>query len=96
MSIGRRKRRNGKHNVAKISPHTKFLMQLLTEYFNFLEREDKPSDEEVRETFIAYDKRWVQYCNAHQFAPRATLLFNQQVARAWRSRYAKQKSKTEN
>lgn len=96
MSIGRRKRRNGKHHAAKISPHTKFLMQLLTEYFNFLEQKDKPSDEEVREKFIAYDRRWVQYCNDSQFGPRASLLFNQQVARAWKSRYARPKSKIEN
>lgn len=96
MSIGRRKRRNGKKRTVKVSPHTKYLMQLLTEYFNFLERKDKPSDEEVREKFIAYDKRWVQYCNDHQFEPRASLLFNQEVARAWKSRYTKPKSQTKN
>ncbi len=96
MSIGRRKRRGGKRNAAKLNPHTKFLMQLLSRYFNFLERKDKPSDEEVRELFIAYNQRWVHYCNDHQFEPRASLLFNQQVARAWRSRYAKPKGKTGN
>ena len=96
MSIGRRRRLKNRNKTANVSPHTEFLLKLLADYFGFLEQKEKPSDEEVREKFIAYDQRWVEYCNDNQFDPRASLLFNQEVARAWRSRYTRKENKTEN
>lgn len=78
-----------------INPHLKQLVSLVKEFCDFLDRQDKPSDEEVRAKFKAYDSRWIQYCISHQFEPRASLLFNQEVARIWRERYAKPKDMTE-
>lgn len=78
-----------------INPHLKKLVSLVKEFCDFLDRKDKPSDEEVRAKFKAYDSRWIQYCISHQFEPRASLLFNQEVARIWRERYAKPNGMTE-
>lgn len=96
MSIKRQYRQNGKKPLSNINPHLKLLTTLLTEFFNFLERCPKPTDEEVRSKFKAYESRWVSYCSSQQLNPRASLLFNQEVARAWRGRYAKRKGMTRN
>ena len=98
MSIARKRRgKKVKEQTmqADINPHLKYLVTLVKEYCDFLNRKDKPSDEEVRAKFKAYDSRWIQYCISHQFEPRASLLFNQEVARIWRERYARPKNTTE-
>lgn len=98
MSIARKRRRRTAKELsmpADINPHLKYLVSLIEKYCNFLDKKDKPSDEEVRAKFKAYDSRWIQYCISHQFEPRASLLFNQEVARIWRERYAKPKNTTE-
>ena len=98
MSIARRRRRKTRKELsmpADINPHLKHLVSLVKEFCTFLDKKDKPSDGEVRAKFKAYDSRWIQYCISHQFEPRASLLFNQEVARIWRERYAKPKNTTE-
>lgn len=98
MSIARRRRRKTRKELsmpADINPHLKYLVSLVKEFCTFLDKKDKPSDEEIRAKFKAYDSRWIQYCISHQFEPRASLLFNQEVARIWRERYAKPENTTE-
>lgn len=98
MSIARRRCKQAHKEFAMptdINPHLKHLVSLVQEYCKFLEKKDKPSDEEVRAKFKVYDSRWIQYCISHQFEPRASLLFNQEIARIWRERYAKPKNTTE-
>lgn len=92
----RNRQNNGKKPLPDINPHLKLLTTLLTEFFNFLEKRPKPTDEEVRSKFKAYESRWVSHCSSRQLNPRASLLFNHEVARAWRERYAKRKGMTRN
>lgn len=92
-----RAKRNKRKQKETMNRHTSTLINKLTSFFNFLERQPKPSDEEVRSTFISYNQSWISYCVANHLNPRASLLFNQEVARAWRSRYAQtQPPMTEN
>lgn len=98
MSIAKKRRGQALKATSmptNINPHLKQLVSLVKEFCDFLDRKDKPSDEEVRAKFKAYGSRWIQYCISHQFEPRASLLFNQEVARIWRERYAKPKGMTE-
>lgn len=98
MSIAKKRRGQALRETsipANTSPHLKQLVSLIKGFCDFLDKKDKPSDEEVRAKFKAYESRWIQYCISHQFEPRASLLFNQEVARIWRERYARPKSMTE-
>lgn len=68
--------------------HTKTLVSMVQSFCSFLEKQPKPSDEEVRAKFKNLNNRWIQYCVSNHFNPRASLLFNQEVAHLWRTRYA--------
>ncbi len=98
MSIAKKRRGQALKATSmptNINPYLKQLVSLVKEFCDFLDRKDKPSDGEVRAKFKAYDSRWIQYCISHQFEPRTSLLFNQEVARIWRERYARPKDMTE-
>lgn len=89
MSITIKSRhKSGSKPPQPTNPHTRYLLKLISDYCLFLERKEKPTDEEVRTQFKEYNSRWIQYCVAHSFDPRASLLFNQEVARLWKERYA--------
>lgn len=81
MSIARRKRRESERRFA-------YFGELLMGFYEFLERTPKPSDEEVRTTFIKTRSKWVKYCVAHQLSKEASDLFTKEVASAWKTRYA--------
>ncbi len=72
----------------------KVLGDILGEFYTFLEKTPKPSDEEVRAEFIRQDERWHRYCKSHKLTQEASLAFNNEVAVSWRNRYAA-KSKTD-
>jgi hypothetical protein len=93
MSIARRKRRAQERASIK---HFNVLGELLGGFYEFLEREPKPSDEEVRTEFKNRESRWKRHCSANQLNERAALLFNQEVAQSWKKRYAKQGFQTPN
>lgn len=93
MSKARRIKRQQERDFAK---HMDYLGELLGRFYTFLERKPKPSDNEVRSEFIVYDKKWKSYCLHNQLNPRASLLFNQEVALSWKNRYAKQDIQTQN
>lgn len=68
--------------------HTKTFATTIQEFCTFLEKTPKPSDDEVRTKFKDLNNRWIRYCVANHFNPRASLLFNQEVAHLWKTRYA--------
>lgn len=85
MSTQRRLRRQAQREQQK---HFSKLGELLTRFYSFLEGTPKPSDEQVRDTFIQYEKDWKTYCRHYQLNNYTSELFNQEVGKAWRTRYA--------
>jgi hypothetical protein len=79
-----------RRNKRKSQKHFKILGELLMGFYEFLENKEKPSDEEVRLEFIAREKRWKRYCSDNQLTQKTSLLFNKEVSRSWKDRYAKQ------
>lgn len=73
-----------------VSKHFDYLSQLLMGFYAFLEQEEKPSDEQVRDEFVQRDKQWRKYCRAHKLTEQAALMFNNEVAVSWQERYAKE------
>ena len=93
MSKARRIRRQQERTAAK---HLSMLGELLGRFYTFLEKIPKPSDDEVRSEFIRQEQKWKLYCLNNHLNPRASLLFNQEVAQSWKSRYAKQNTQIQN
>lgn len=89
MSKTRRDRRKQQRIAEK---HFSKLSNLLGDFYEFLEKSPKPSDEDVRNKFIASEKQWKEHCSKHQLKDSAYLLFNQEVALSWKSRYARTES----
>ena len=76
--------------------HLNTLVKLLGDFYGFLEKTPKPTDDDVRSEFIKSDNIWKTYCVQNHLNPRASLLFNQEVARLWKTRYTKQESTFQN
>lgn len=93
MSKARRMRRAQERAATK---HFGVLGELLSGFYQFLEQKNKPTDEEVRTEFKSRERYWKSYCSANKLNERASLLFNQEVALSWKSRYAKQSSPIQN
>lgn len=93
MSKARRLRRAQERAASK---HFEVLGELLCGFYEFLEKKNKPTDEEVRREFTKRDKYWKHYCSANQLNERASLLFNHEVAQSWKTRYAKKPLPTQN
>jgi hypothetical protein len=83
MSVARRNRREQ-------ARHFNVLGELLMGFYEFLEQENKPSDEQVRTEFIKREQCWKRYCTAKQLTEEASLLFNKEVAQSWENRYTTQ------
>lgn len=86
MSKARRERRAAERAM---EPHLAVLNDFLGRFYTFLESTPKPSDEEVRARFITYDQNWRRYCKSSHLNSKAELLFNQEVALAWKNRYSR-------
>ena len=67
----------------------------LDEFCDFLDKQPKPSDSEVRDRFLTLEKRWVKYCAARKLTGNATLMFNKEVAERWWKVYAIKKDNNE-
>lgn len=91
MSIARRIRRA---QVREAEANFKVLTDLLMDFYEFLESQPKPSDEEVRQRFINDEQRWKQYCTKKQLSKEASLLFNKEVSQSWEKRYKEQPSES--
>ena len=85
MSAQRRNRRRIHRESQK---HFARLGELLTRFYSFLEGSPKPSDEQVRNTFVQYEKEWKSYCRHYQLNNHTSELFNYEVGKTWRTRYA--------
>ena len=93
MSKARRSRLKQKQEHAK---HLDMLVKTLKSFYEFLEMTPKPTDDDVRSEFIKSDNIWKTYCAQNHLNPRASLLFNQEVAKLWKIRYTKQESAFQN
>ena len=93
MGIARRNRRAQAREAQK---NFNVLAELLMGFYEFLEQEEKPSDEQVRTEFITREERWKSYCKTHQLTEEASLLFNKEVGQSWENRYAEQQSPIQN
>lgn len=85
MSQQRRIRRQ---NQRQINKHFSKLGEMLTGFYCFLERKPQPTNEEVRSRFIKDEQEWKSYCRKHQLNSNTFNLFNYEVGKAWRTRYA--------
>lgn len=91
MNTTRRVRRAQLRQARK---HFSVLTNLLMDFYQFLENQPKPSDEEVRLRFINDEQRWKQYCAKKQLNEEASLLFNKEVSQSWEKRYKEQPSES--
>ena len=68
----------------KLNFHMNALGILLSDFYQLLESTPKPSDQEVRETFISYDDRWKKYCVNKGLSKTIAEEFKRQVSEVWR------------
>jgi hypothetical protein len=87
MSTARRQKRA---NARQTQKHISVLAELLMGFYLFLEKKDKPSDRQVQDEFISRENKWKRYCSTNQLTEKASLLFNQEVAQSWKTRYARE------
>lgn len=87
MSKARNLRRKRERSAEK---HLNVLGELLGQFYTFLEQKDKPSDDLVRAVFLEKEKAWKHYCKTNGLPESAHLLFNNEVAQAWKNRYSTQ------
>lgn len=83
MSISRRNRR-------ALDKHLNKLGIILSRFYDFLSKSDKPSDEEVRNKFIEYEKEWLSYCLKKHLSPLLHSEFKHQVSEAWKHKQTEQ------
>lgn len=83
MSISRRNRR-------ALDKHLNKLGIILSRFYDFLSKSDKPSDEEVRNKFIEYEKEWLAYCLKKQLPINLHSEFKHQVSEAWKHKQTEQ------
>ena len=85
--MSRQSERKAGRKIAAI--HNKKLNELLNEFFGLLDRQPKPSDEEVRSAFKKQETTWKVYCDMNSLDLKASLLFNARVAYEWERKYTK-------
>lgn len=78
-------------NEKSSARHLKKLGDFLGQFYTLLERDPKPSDDEVREAFVTYERRWKGYCRANKLTDQASSMFNREVSLSWENRYTAQK-----
>lgn len=67
--------------------HNAKLNSLLKEFFAFLDRQPKPTEEEVRTEFRRAETSWKVYCIQNRLDIRTSLLFNAKVSYEWERKY---------
>lgn len=77
MSEERRKKREFDRHMNVLSDH-------LGDFYEFLSRVEKPTNEEVRERFIKTQKHWKDYCYKKKLPVQMQMEFNRQVSMAWK------------
>ena len=89
MSIKRRQRR-----AAQV--HFAVLAEYLGRFYEFLSQAVQPSDDEVRDKFMYYNKLWHKYCAKKQLSISAYDSFTKQVAQLWERKKTKSADKIMN
>lgn len=80
------------HKERKVAEkHNKELNRLLQKFFRFLDKQPKPSDQEVRIEFIRSELAWKQYCSQNNLGIRTSMLFNAKVSYEWEKKYMSKK-----
>lgn len=87
MSEQRRKRRK---QLRMAGGHLNVLASHLSQFYDFLEAEVKPSDQEVRETFIKHKEDWYKYCDSNKLKDSSKDLFVMNVEKRWKHKSSKQ------
>lgn len=87
MSEQRRKKRKQQRESGG---HLNVLASHLSLFYEFLEKKDKPSDEEVRSTFLKHKEDWYKYCDSHQLTDSSKDLFTMNVEKMWKHNTNKQ------
>lgn len=83
MSEKRRKKRKQKRESGG---HLNVLASYLSQFYELLESEIKPSDQEVRDTFIKHRDAWHKYCDSNKLTDSAKDLFVMNVEMMWKRR----------
>ena len=91
MSTNRRIRRERERNAQK---HFAVFGSVLMGFYEILEKDPKPSDEEVRNEFIKRESYWKQYCLTHKLSEETSLLFNKEVSISWEQRYTRKQNES--
>lgn len=81
MSEQRRKKRK---QLRESGGHLNVLASHLSQFYEFLESEVKPSDDEVRDTFKKHRDAWYKYCDSNQLTDSAKDLFVMNVEKMWK------------
>lgn len=63
--------------------HDKKLRAVLSAFLDYLARQPRPSDEEVRAEFQRREIEWKTYCIQHKLDVRTSMMFNAKVAYEW-------------
>lgn len=93
MGNGRKLRKQVPKETKLPNNPTMALAELLGDYYEFLSKEEKPSDQEVRDRFIEANARWKKYCVQKSLTYQSQELFKINVAKMWE--HNKQKSQTD-
>lgn len=75
-NIRRRQRKEGQQ-------HLNVLATLLGNFYEFLSKQPRPTDEEVREIFTSSNEKWKRYCTIHKLM-NMDHLFVLNVQEAWK------------
>lgn len=71
----------------RLDKHLEVLNDLLGRFYTFLERKPQPTDQEVRQAFLDYKRKWITYCRKYELTSQIESLFIKEVALTWEKRY---------
>lgn len=84
------KRHNKRKQLRMAGGHLNVLTSHLSLFYEFLEAEIKPSDQEVRETFLKHKEAWYKYCDSNKLKDSAKDLFVMNVEKRWKHKSSKE------
>lgn len=72
------------NNVSKKNNFVEVLADLLASFYEYLESDTQPTNEEVRERFLKDKNSWFLYCNKHNLNDQTKDLFVLNVDKMWK------------
>lgn len=79
-----RRIKNQINNIPKSKNYIEVLADILGSFYEFLEEDAKPSDEEVRERFLNDKNSWFLYCNKQKLNNQIKDLFVLNIEKMWK------------